>query len=210
VARANLISVFLPCHLHPAHFHLHPALSARVRVCVCVVPPGSGPLAGLGDACRVIFKEDGIRGFYRGCATNLLRTTPAAALTFTSFELIARALRKLSCPQQQEQQGLEDLPDYQELQEQPQQQQQQQSHNNAQHQQQYQQQRLPLFGQGQGQEGSLHRGQVSLHLPGQQQPFIAHRAGAAQLAAELQHMQRQRHLSGTPAATTAAAPGGDS
>lgn len=154
----------------------------------------------------MIFKEDGLRGFYRGCATNLLRTTPAAALTFTSFELIARALRKLACPQQQEQPGLEDLPDYQELQEQPQQQQ-QQSQNNAQ---QYQQQRLPLYGQGQGQDGSLHRGQVSLHLPGQQQPFIAHRAGAAQLAAELQHMQRQRHLSGTPAATTAAAPGGDS
>jgi hypothetical protein len=44
----------------------------------------------------VIFREDGLRGFYRGCATNLLRTTPAAALTFTSFELIARALRKLA------------------------------------------------------------------------------------------------------------------
>ena len=42
---------------------------------------------------RTIWLEDGIRGFYRGCATNLLRTTPAAALTFTSFELIARALR---------------------------------------------------------------------------------------------------------------------
>jgi len=39
--------------------------------------------------------EDGLKGFYRGCMTNLLRTTPAAALTFTSFELIARALRSL-------------------------------------------------------------------------------------------------------------------
>ncbi len=37
-----------------------------------------------------------MRGFYRGCATNLLRTTPAAALTFTSFELISRALRGLA------------------------------------------------------------------------------------------------------------------
>jgi uncharacterized membrane-anchored protein YhcB (DUF1043 family) len=68
---------------------------------------GSGPLAGLGDACRVIYREDGLRGFYRGCATNLLRTTPAAALTFTSFELIARALRRLAAPQQQQQQQLE-------------------------------------------------------------------------------------------------------
>jgi len=30
-----------------------------------------------------------------GCGTNLVRTTPAAALTFTSFELIARGLRKV-------------------------------------------------------------------------------------------------------------------
>jgi solute carrier family 25 folate transporter 32 len=48
------------------------------------------------DACRTIMREDGIKGFYRGCATNLLRTTPAAALTFTSFELIARGLRRMA------------------------------------------------------------------------------------------------------------------
>ena len=45
---------------------------------------------------RTIWLEDGIKGFYRGCATNLLRTTPAAALTFTSFELIVRALRSMT------------------------------------------------------------------------------------------------------------------
>jgi hypothetical protein len=163
-------------------------------------------LAGLGDACRVIFREDGLRGFYRGCATNLLRTTPAAALTFTSFELIARALRKLSGPQQeQQQQGLEDLPDYQQLQEGPQQQQQHQQ----QHQQQFHNQQQRLFGGGQGQgqqeQQQQHRSQVSL-----QPTFMAHRAGAAQLAAEIQHMQRQRHLSGSAPAAAAAAPGGDS
>lgn len=174
-------------------------------------------MAGLGDACKVIFREDGIRGFYRGCATNLLRTTPAAALTFTSFELIARALRKLSGPAQDEQQGLEDLPDYQQLQEQPQEQQGQgQDHQQHQHQlqQQFQQGRRPLFGQGQ--DGTLHRSQMTLQLPRQQQqqqaPFIAHRTGAAQLAAEIQNMQRQRHLSGAAAGATAAAaaPGGES
>ena len=31
--------------------------------------------------------------------TNLLRTTPAAALTFTSFELIARELRRMGAAQ---------------------------------------------------------------------------------------------------------------
>ena len=37
--------------------------------------------------------ESGFLGFYQGCLTNLLRTTPAAAVTFTSFELINKRLR---------------------------------------------------------------------------------------------------------------------
>lgn len=40
-----------------------------------------------------ILAEDGVAGFYRGCMTNLLRTTPAAAVTFTSFEVINRQLK---------------------------------------------------------------------------------------------------------------------
>ncbi|GIL51918.1 hypothetical protein Vafri_7830 [Volvox africanus] len=54
---------------------------------------GSGPLSGLREAVSAVWREDGIRGFYRGCAANLLRTTPAAAMTFTTFELVSRALR---------------------------------------------------------------------------------------------------------------------
>lgn len=65
---------------------------------------GSGPISGFLEACRTIVKEDGIKGFYRGCATNLLRTTPAAALTFTSFELIARLLRSTAEKRRQKQQ----------------------------------------------------------------------------------------------------------
>ena len=38
-----------------------------------------------------IVKEDGARGLYRGLGANLLRTTPAAAITFLTFE----ASRKL-------------------------------------------------------------------------------------------------------------------
>lgn len=49
-----------------------------------------------------IIADDGLAGFYRGCTTNLLRTTPAAALTFTSFELIARQLRSKGARQRQE------------------------------------------------------------------------------------------------------------
>jgi len=45
--------------------------------------------------------EEGIKGFYRGCTTNLLRTTPAAALTFTSFEMLSRHLKKKGAKQRQ-------------------------------------------------------------------------------------------------------------
>lgn len=62
---------------------------------------GSGPISGLVMACRTIYLEDGIRGFYRGCATNLLRTTPAAALTFTSYELIRRHMQEWAEQQRQ-------------------------------------------------------------------------------------------------------------
>lgn len=57
---------------------------------------GTGAFNGLARVCRQILKEDGFRGFYHGCLTNLLRTTPAAAVTFTSFEIIHRQLREWS------------------------------------------------------------------------------------------------------------------
>ncbi|KAL6968572.1 Nicotinamide adenine dinucleotide transporter 1, chloroplastic [Sarracenia purpurea var. burkii] len=48
--------------------------------------------SGVVDCLKKVFQQDGIPGFYRGCATNLLRTTPAAVITFTSFEMIHRFL----------------------------------------------------------------------------------------------------------------------
>ncbi|GBG63109.1 hypothetical protein CBR_g36596 [Chara braunii] len=47
---------------------------------------------GVMDCLRKTYKEEGPRGFYRGCGTNLFRTTPAAVVTFTSFEMIMRRL----------------------------------------------------------------------------------------------------------------------
>ncbi len=65
--------------------------------CTCVHRCGpSAPLVpGLTKVQSLlqIIAHDGLPGFYRGCVTNLLRTTPAAALTFTSFELISRNLK---------------------------------------------------------------------------------------------------------------------
>jgi hypothetical protein len=170
--------------LTPLHIYLpHPTYF--------IITAGSGPWNGLSEACRVIFREDGIRGFYRGCGTNLLRTTPAAALTFTSFELIARALRKLSGAQQATSDDLPDLLDaeQQELQLQPQQghlqqQQQQQLHRPGLGyggpQQQQQQQH------GQDQQQQQHGGhQMVSHSPYGSQQQQQHLVGAAQQLAEL-------------------------
>lgn len=47
---------------------------------------------GVADCIKQVYYKEGIPGFYRGCVTNLLRTTPAAVITFTSFEMIHRFL----------------------------------------------------------------------------------------------------------------------
>ncbi|KAL2239017.1 UNVERIFIED_CONTAM: Nicotinamide adenine dinucleotide transporter 1, chloroplastic [Sesamum indicum] len=54
--------------------------------------------SGVVDCIKKVFQQEGISGFYRGCATNLLRTTPAAVITFTSFEMIHRFLVTLFPP----------------------------------------------------------------------------------------------------------------
>lgn len=47
---------------------------------------------GVFDCIKKVMQKEGLRGFYRGCATNLLRTTPSAVITFTSYEVIHRFL----------------------------------------------------------------------------------------------------------------------
>ncbi|KAK9276631.1 hypothetical protein L1049_006167 [Liquidambar formosana] len=53
---------------------------------------------GVIDCIKKVFQKEGLPGFYRGCATNLLRTTPSAVITFTSFEMIHRFLRRVIPP----------------------------------------------------------------------------------------------------------------
>lgn len=53
---------------------------------------------GVIDCTKQVFQKEGIPGFYRGCATNLLRTTPAAVITFTSYEMIQRFLHRVLPP----------------------------------------------------------------------------------------------------------------
>lgn len=49
---------------------------------------------GVIDCVKKVFQKEGISGFYRGCATNLLRTTPYAVVTFTSYEMLYKFLQQ--------------------------------------------------------------------------------------------------------------------
>lgn len=60
---------------------------------------GLGPFDGFGLICKEIWQNEGLVGFYKGWATNMFRTVPAAAITFTSFELFARLLREAGAKQ---------------------------------------------------------------------------------------------------------------
>ncbi|ERN04043.1 nicotinamide adenine dinucleotide transporter 1, chloroplastic isoform X1 [Amborella trichopoda] len=50
---------------------------------------------GVIDCIKKVYHKEGMAGFYRGCATNLLRTTPAAVITFVSYEMIQRFLHRV-------------------------------------------------------------------------------------------------------------------
>ncbi|XP_074309479.1 nicotinamide adenine dinucleotide transporter 1, chloroplastic-like [Silene latifolia] len=54
--------------------------------------------SGVFDCMRKVFQAEGLPGFYRGCATNLLRTVPSAVITFTSYEMIKRFLQQAVPP----------------------------------------------------------------------------------------------------------------
>ncbi|EIE92451.1 hypothetical protein RO3G_16973 [Rhizopus delemar RA 99-880] len=47
---------------------------------------------GIVHAIKVMSKEEGVRGFYKGLSTNLVRTVPSSALTILTYELVVRKL----------------------------------------------------------------------------------------------------------------------
>ncbi|XAR61376.1 hypothetical protein NMG60_11035062 [Bertholletia excelsa] len=48
--------------------------------------------SGVIDCVKRVLQQEGMSGFYCGCATNLLRAIPSAVITFTSFEMIHQFL----------------------------------------------------------------------------------------------------------------------
>ncbi|KAL6607997.1 hypothetical protein ACP70R_041060 [Stipagrostis hirtigluma subsp. patula] len=59
---------------------------------------GAMRYSGVTDCMKQVYQKEGFAGFYRGCATNLLRTTPNAVITFTSYEMINRLMHQLLPP----------------------------------------------------------------------------------------------------------------
>ncbi|CEG79270.1 hypothetical protein CU097_008381 [Rhizopus azygosporus] len=47
---------------------------------------------GILHAIKIMSKEEGLSGFYKGLTTNLLRTVPSSAMTILTYELIVRKL----------------------------------------------------------------------------------------------------------------------
>ncbi|GAA5803697.1 hypothetical protein HPULCUR_009180 [Helicostylum pulchrum] len=47
---------------------------------------------GIVHAIKIISKEEGIRGFYKGLSTNLVRTVPSSAMTILTYELVIKKL----------------------------------------------------------------------------------------------------------------------
>jgi solute carrier family 25 folate transporter 32 len=53
------------------------------------------PYSNLREAIRSIWNQEGVRGFYRGLSTNLIKTVPAAVITLLTYEMTAKTLRNM-------------------------------------------------------------------------------------------------------------------
>lgn len=61
-----------------------------IRTRLQIQRTGAPRYGGVLDACRKIWREEGLRGFYRGLGVNILRVIPASGVTFVTYEAILR------------------------------------------------------------------------------------------------------------------------
>lgn len=76
-------------------------------------PPGADPslqrpmrYRGTWQTCKVIFMEEGWRGFYAGLGTNLIRAVPSAMTTILTFEYLKKTMLRIQEEERNEQKGL--------------------------------------------------------------------------------------------------------
>ena len=70
----------------------HEVVRARMMDIRCLSKPGG---IGLVKMTRTIYKQDGLRGFYKGMHVSLLRVIPNCVLTFVSYELFMKTAQDL-------------------------------------------------------------------------------------------------------------------
>jgi solute carrier family 25 folate transporter 32 len=63
-----------------------------IRTRLQVQRDGNTRYKGVIDAIRKVYRFEGIRGFYRGLTTNIIRVIPASGVTFVTYEYIVKHL----------------------------------------------------------------------------------------------------------------------
>jgi solute carrier family 25 folate transporter 32 len=66
-----------------------------VRTRLQLQSTGVARYSGVFNCIATVWREEGIRAFYRGIGTNLMRVAPACAITFASYESLLSFLEKL-------------------------------------------------------------------------------------------------------------------
>jgi len=59
------------------------------------VEPPKGGIGYISRTAELIYRKQGMRGFFVGFAPSILRSIPAAGATFTTYEMLMRLFQKL-------------------------------------------------------------------------------------------------------------------
>jgi solute carrier family 25 (mitochondrial folate transporter), member 32 len=71
----------------------YPHEVVRTRLQTQLSIPTHQKYTGIIQSIRLIFSQEGIRGFYRGFGISLTRTVPSSALTILTFEMISNYMK---------------------------------------------------------------------------------------------------------------------
>lgn len=75
-------------------FHNQETIAPHPTACTKIeVENSKARYTGIIQTVKLVLKEEGIFGLYKGFGISLIRTVPASALTILTYELISKTLR---------------------------------------------------------------------------------------------------------------------